>query len=117
MRAETKVGVLILASLAQFARAQQTQPPVDGELELLPVQGNVYLLAGAGGNIVIQTAEQGTLIVDAGSAGMSAPTGKLSPVDPGGWPTQTFLEERKQMSFNGEPVEIIHLSGAHTDGD
>ena len=21
------------------------------------------------------------------------------------------------MSFNGEPVEIIHLPGAHTDGD
>jgi cyclase len=48
---------------------------------------------------------------------MSAPTGKLSPVEPGGWPTLTFLEERKQMSFNGEPIEIIHQPAAHTDGD
>jgi cyclase len=188
MSANTKARVfLLLAALTQLAPAQQAQPPSDGELELLPVQGNVYLLSGAGGNIVIQTGEQGTLVVDAGLPGtsdkilaalrrltpkpiqyiidtsadsdhaggnaalrkagttytganvtgeiadaaigaqvfahdnvlqrMSAPTGKLSPVEPGGWPTLTFLEERKQMSFNGEPIEIIHQPAAHTDGD
>ena len=188
MRASTQVGVILLfAGLAQFARAQQDRTDTGGDIQILPVQGNVYLLSGAGGNIVIQTGEQGTLMVDAGSPGMSdkilaplgkltpkpiqyiidtsadsdhaggnadlrkagttytganvtgeiadaalgaqvfahdnvlqrmsAPTGKLSPVEPGGWPTLTFLEDRKQMSFNGEPVEIIHQPAAHTDGD
>jgi hypothetical protein len=48
MRASTQAGVLLLlAGMAQFARAQQAQPDIGGEIEVLPVQGNVYLLAGA----------------------------------------------------------------------
>jgi hypothetical protein len=41
------------------------------QLQLLPVQGNVYLLAGAGGNIIVQTGHQGTLVVDTGLADRS----------------------------------------------
>src|SRR4029079_10624270 len=41
------------------------------ELQMLPVQGNVYLLAGAGGNIVVQIGQQGTLVVDTGLADRS----------------------------------------------
>jgi cyclase len=168
--------------LRESARAQQT-----AELQMLPVQGNVYLLAGAGGNIVVQIGAQGTLVVDTGlpdrsdavlaairkltlkpiqyiintnvdadytggndalrKAGatytganvtanltdvklgaqifaqdnvllrMSAPTGQQSPTPFGAWPTLTFVNGRKQMSFNGEPIEIIHQPAAHTDGD
>ena len=186
MRANPQViVVLLLAGLAQFGRAQQT--PGGDEVQLLPVQGNVYMLSGAGGNIVIQSGDQGTLIVDTGREGtsekvlaalrkltpkpiqyildtsgdpdhaggnaalrkagatytganvtseiadaelgaqvfahnnvlmrMSAPTGKQSPVETGEWPTQTFLEESKQMSFDGEPVEMFHQPAAHSDGD
>jgi glyoxylase-like metal-dependent hydrolase (beta-lactamase superfamily II) len=39
-----------------------------GEIRVLPVQGNVYLLAGAGGNIAVQAGEDGVLLVDAGAA-------------------------------------------------
>jgi cyclase len=40
-------------------------------LELLQVQGNISMLAGAGGNITVQTGKDGVLLVDSGSAAMS----------------------------------------------
>jgi len=48
---------------------------------------------------------------------MSAPTGVQAAVPFGSWPTETYLSDRKQMFFNGEPIEIIHQPAAHTDGD
>jgi len=42
-----------------------------GEIEVLHVQGNVSLLAGAGGNITVQTGNDGILLVDTGSAEMT----------------------------------------------
>jgi glyoxylase-like metal-dependent hydrolase (beta-lactamase superfamily II) len=41
------------------------------ELHVLPVQGNVYLVVGDGGNIVMQAGEQGVLLVDTGFAQLS----------------------------------------------
>ena len=181
-------GILLgFAGLAEFARAQQNQNAPGPELEMLPVQGNVYLLAGAGGNIAVQIGAQGTLVVDTGLANMSgkvlaairkltdkpiqyiinthahpdhvggndalrqagviytganvtanltdiksgaqifahdnvllrmsAPTGKQAPTTFGNWPTLTFVNDKKQMSFNGEPIDILHQPAAHTDGD
>jgi cyclase len=40
-------------------------------LELLQVQGNISMLAGAGSNITVQTGKDGVLLVDSGSAAMS----------------------------------------------
>lgn len=34
------------------------------ELQVLPVQGNVYMIAGAGGNVTVQVGDEGVLIVD-----------------------------------------------------
>ena len=48
---------------------------------------------------------------------MSAPTGVQAAVPFGSWPTETYRSDRKQMFFNGEPIEIIHQPAAHTDGD
>jgi hypothetical protein len=58
------------------ARAQSPWPPkleapAPGEVEILPVQGSVYMIAGAGGNITVQAGEQGVLMVDTGTAAMS----------------------------------------------
>jgi glyoxylase-like metal-dependent hydrolase (beta-lactamase superfamily II) len=33
------------------------------------------------------------------------------------WPTDTLFMPRKDLYFNGEPVEILHQPAAHTDGD
>jgi cyclase len=43
----------------------------DGEVHVLPVQGNVYLLAGAGGNIAAQVGEDGVLLVDTGAGNVT----------------------------------------------
>ena len=164
------------------AKAQQS-----AEIQSLKVQGNVYLLTGAGGNVIIQVGDQGVLVVDTGLAQtadkvlaairkisdqpiqyilnthmhadhtggndiirkagatftganvtgnirdaavgaqifaqdnvlkrMSAPTGKQAAMPFGDWPTETYISARKQMFFNGEPVEMIHQPAAHTDGD
>ena len=45
---------------------------------------------------------------------MRAP-GKTFPSD--AWPTETFGERRKAISFNGEGIEILHQPAAHTDAD
>jgi glyoxylase-like metal-dependent hydrolase (beta-lactamase superfamily II) len=52
-----------------IARSQQSS---DGEVHALPVQGGVYMLVGAGGNITVQTGQQGVLLVDTGRADASA---------------------------------------------
>jgi glyoxylase-like metal-dependent hydrolase (beta-lactamase superfamily II) len=41
-----------------------------GEIQTLKVQGNVYLLTGAGGNIAVQVGDVGVLVVDTGVAEM-----------------------------------------------
>ncbi len=43
-----------------------------GEIQILPVQGNVHVLIGAGANITVQAGNDGVLMVDTGTAAMSA---------------------------------------------
>ena len=45
--------------------------PAPGEVEILPVRGHVSVIIGAGGNVTVQTGEQGILLVDTGIASMS----------------------------------------------
>jgi len=63
------------------ARAQQSSsqapsaPPArdysKAEVHILPVQGNIYMLVGAGGNITAQVGNDGVLLVDTGVTQMS----------------------------------------------
>lgn len=46
------------------ARAPQTPNFDNVEIHTLPVQGNVYMLVGAGGNITLQAGKDGVLLVD-----------------------------------------------------
>jgi glyoxylase-like metal-dependent hydrolase (beta-lactamase superfamily II) len=48
---------------------------------------------------------------------MSAPTGRTSPYPVTAMPTETFDDPRKYLYLNGEGIEILHQSAAHTDGD
>jgi cyclase len=48
---------------------------------------------------------------------MSAPTGKQAPTSEDAWPSDTYFTARKEVSFNGEPIEILSQPKAHTDGD
>jgi hypothetical protein len=42
---------------SQTSRAQDPEPR-DGEIHVLPIRGNVYMLVGDGGNIVVQTGDE-----------------------------------------------------------
>lgn len=46
--------------------------PDDGEIHVLPVQGNVYMLVGDGGNVTVQIGDQGAFVVDSGAGKISA---------------------------------------------
>ena len=65
---------LALAALGAtpFLRAQTPQNFDNVEVHLLPAQGNVYMLVGAGGNVTVQIGKEGVLIVDTQYAPMSA---------------------------------------------
>ncbi len=59
-------AVLILGT-AVFAGVAAAQQGVGNtQIHVLPVQGNVYMLVGAGGNIAVQTGKDGVLLVDTG---------------------------------------------------
>jgi cyclase len=148
-------------------------------LELLHVQGNISMLAGAGGNIAVQVGTDGILLVDSGSAtmtenilqtlrtlskgqvtyivnttdrsdhvggnanfarigrplaiaraaqarvfivGFSSILDRMSDsstkpsVPAEGWPNDTYSGPQKNLSFNGDAIQVFHQS-ATTDGD
>ena len=162
--------------------------PNDGEVHVWPVQGNVYMLVGDGGNMAVQIGPQGALVVDSGAGKLTdqaiAAIGKLTPrriqfvintsfhadhtggnvkfhaagQDPSlfgsffsnqnpeagttatliahqnvqnrmlaatgadripepGWPSDTYLKDRRRKFHNGEGVEIFWQPHASTDGD
>ena len=73
-------GALLFAfSAAPSARAQANAAPPQApaaapnpanvEVHLLHVQGSVWMLVGAGGNMTVQVGDDGVLVVDAGLAG------------------------------------------------
>ncbi len=62
------VVVLVLAGWAPRAVAQQA---AGGDPEVLQIRPNFYVIAGAGGNIVMQTGPEGVILVDSGSTDMS----------------------------------------------
>ena len=59
------------ALLAASAFAQPAAPSQTGEVEILHVRKNIYLLTGAGGNITMSIGPDGIFLVDAGYANMS----------------------------------------------
>jgi cyclase len=63
-------GMLAAMGAVQFGLAQA--PNLDAvEIHDLPVQGNIHMLVGAGGNITAQVGKQGILLVDTQYAALS----------------------------------------------
>ena len=167
--------VCIASALLLLGGSASTQPSV----ELLPVQGNISMLAGAGGNIAVQVGKDGILLVDSGTAAMTervlerlrtlsrgqvtyiintneradhvggnanfARTGRPLAIaraaqarvfivgfntildrmsDPKaamgipeqGWPNDVYSGAQKNLSFNGDGIQIFHQA-ATTDAD
>jgi cyclase len=75
----SKLWFVCLASALLFLGALGSTPSVypqeaksrNSEIEIVPVQGNISMLAGAGGNITVQVGRDGILLVDSGVAPMS----------------------------------------------
>ena len=62
-----------LFGMAGILSAQKSQFPwddyrVEGDLTTIHVQGNVYMIHGLGGNVVVQIGDTGVLVVDTGLA-------------------------------------------------
>ena len=47
---------------------------------------------------------------------LSAATGEQA-VPSAGWPTSTFFGSKKEIFYNDEGIEVLHVPAAHTDGD
>jgi glyoxylase-like metal-dependent hydrolase (beta-lactamase superfamily II) len=62
-------AVLNMIGWADLAPAQQR--PQGGDVEAIQVRPNVYMIAGAGSNIVVHLGWMGAVVVDTGSAQMS----------------------------------------------
>ena len=88
--------------------------PSDGEIHVVPVQGNVYMLVGAGGNIAVQIGDEGVLVVDTGLAAMSdkvlAAIRKLSPK-----PIRYIVNTHLHPDHTGGN-EVIGKAGSTTAG-
>ncbi|HEX3838175.1 MAG TPA: MBL fold metallo-hydrolase [Steroidobacteraceae bacterium] len=182
-------GMAAAATMAAAAPPAPANPePAPAEVHILPVQGNISMLVGAGGNITVQTGSDGVLLVDTGLAPMSAKVlaavrslsdkpihyiinthvhpdhvggneviakagttiaggnvvgdigtsasnqatiiafqtvlDRMSASGPGltaapegALPTDTYTTAQRNIYFNDEGVELIHVPAAHTDGD
>ncbi len=75
----------------------RTLPPSSGEVRVTRVQGNVYLLAGAGGHIAAQVGDDGVLLVDTGPGAL----------------TDKVLAAVRQLS--DKPIRVIVNTHAHPD--
>jgi glyoxylase-like metal-dependent hydrolase (beta-lactamase superfamily II) len=67
-------AAIIAATDAPPAAEQNAIRPAaenDGEVHTQHVQGNVYMLSGAGGNITVQVGKEGVLVVDTGLPNMT----------------------------------------------
>ena len=74
----TLFGALCLAMFAPGGRAQESlnragsaAPAAASEVHTIHVQGKIYMITGAGGNITLQVGDDGILLVDAGLPSMS----------------------------------------------
>jgi glyoxylase-like metal-dependent hydrolase (beta-lactamase superfamily II) len=196
--AQVLTAASVVAASVSLA-AQQQRPPVppdrlppptavarsavDGQVGVLPVQGNIYMLNLGDVNMVASVGQDGILLVDTGPVEWSdrvlqtlrdrfpgravryiintsmlpehtgsnaalAKTGGRGDVGGGGGnqaariiahentlnrmqgtvegekelpqemlPTSTFFTKKKEIYFNGEPIEILYQADARTDGD
>src|SRR6266699_7005877 len=90
--------LLICPLLIYVTAVAQPQQNFDNvQIKVLPVQGNVYMVAGAGGNITLQVGKEGVLMVD-------TEYGPLAP---------RIMAEVRKLSKG--PIRYIINTDAHPD--
>jgi glyoxylase-like metal-dependent hydrolase (beta-lactamase superfamily II) len=83
---------------ARGASADPSPAWARGEIKIMPVQGRVYMLVGAGANVVVQVGEDGVTVVDAGLKEYS----------------EKVLAAIRELS-NNKPIRFILSTHAHAD--
>jgi glyoxylase-like metal-dependent hydrolase (beta-lactamase superfamily II) len=86
-------------SPAEAPRTSQAAKLDGGTIEALHIQGNVWLLAGGGGNVVVQVGANGTLLVDSKSSASA----------------RMLLAEAQKLSVQGQPIRILMNTSADPD--
>lgn len=73
LRVTLALAAILFLGTGRSASSRQNQSPDrgQGKIELLHVQKNVYMIAGAGANITVQVGDQFVIVVDAGLPQMS----------------------------------------------
>lgn len=102
----TRYALVSLAALFCLCASARTLKPgqqtssasLTTELSVLPVRGNVYLVAAAGSNVTVQLGSQGVLIVDAGLASTA----------------ENLLAEIRKLAGN-TPIRYIINTHEHVD--
>jgi glyoxylase-like metal-dependent hydrolase (beta-lactamase superfamily II) len=165
-------GTLLESGSAAPVMAPPANPPARepdaAGIRSMHVQGQVWAIFGAGGNVTVQLGDEGVLVVDTGTAEMAADVREeirrlagdkpiryiiathhhadhtggnvllsdepqqraavlahenvglhliLEEAEAGNLIMDTFYGDSKDIFFNGEAIEIVHLPAAHTDGD
>lgn len=106
---------LLLAS-AGLAFAQNP----NAEVHVWPVQGNIYMIVGAGGNVVVQKGKDGVLVVDTGLAPMADKTlAAIKSISNG--PIRWIINTHYHPDHTGGNVKIrlagSTIAGANVAGD
>src|SRR5271169_5514697 len=95
------LGLSFLFVMTSLAQPPQINPN-NVQLTMAPVQGNVYLLMGDGGNITVQVGKDGVMLVDTGFA----------PLAP-----KAMAEIRKLSSGPIRWIVNTHVHTDHTGGN
>jgi cyclase len=131
-RAKRLIGIFAAATVfgaagstaVAFAQGDPVQSQnADGEVHVLPVRGNVYMLVGAGSNITVQVGDDGILLVDAGRAQMSdkvlAAVRSIyaKPIYPGEKPIHYLIDTTIDADHTGGNVAIAKAGSTPTGGN
>lgn len=82
-------------------------PPARGEVVVVPVKGNVYMIAGAGANITVQAGDDGLVLVDTGTADMSEEVIAAIETIPTGGPLRYIINTTHDLDYTGGNEAIV----------
>lgn len=126
LRTAVTIGAVWLAVLAVTVRAQRpafpAPDPARDTVDVLPVQGRVSVIAGAGGNITVQAGDDGAIVVDTGLEGFAGQVlaeirkltaGKVRMIITT-TPAVDHIGGNDAVARTGEPLYLAQNSGAVT---